>query len=160
MLLKATFSRLRAVSAPDIESTDKEGEVRPWQRGEHISQGTQVLKLESDMDWKNVGHFKRYIFDTCMVHNSGVAVDSLDKPERLWSFGIHKHVAALWSKHSSVLYGDDFVFLILKRPRLRIVVLDMTLVSFIDSSAILNLEVINRQLCELAGSMWSFDSWG
>lgn len=156
-LFRGMFSRPKAISALDLESMYKEREIRPWQQGEPISPGTQVLKLETDMVWTNADRIRRHIVDTCMVHNSGVAVDSLDKPERPWNFKIHEHVAKLRRQHSVMAgYEDDSESLIQHRPRLRVVVLDMTSTSFIDSSAILNLEMMKRQLREWAGESVEF----
>lgn len=155
-LFRFMFSRPRVVSSHDVESMYKEREFRPWQQGYTIPPGTQVLKLETDMLWTNADRFRRHIVDTCMVHNSGVAVDYPEKPEQPWNFRIHAHVAALRRKHNKMLYDDDFESLIPSRPRLRVVVLDLTSVSFIDSSAILNLEMMKRQLREWAGESVEF----
>lgn len=155
-LFRAMFSRPRAISAHDLESMYNEREFRPWQQGDPIPPGTQVLKLESDMVWTNADRFRRTIVDTCMVHSSGVPVDSPDMPERPWNFRIHEHVAALRRKHNIMLDDDDSESLIPHRPRLRVVVLDMTSVSFIDSSAILSLEMMKRQLREWAGESVEF----
>jgi MFS superfamily sulfate permease-like transporter len=155
-LFRGMFSRPRALSAQDLESMYKEREFRPWQQGDPIPPGTQVLKLEADMVWTNADRVRRHVVDTCMVHNSGVAVDSPDMPERPWNFRIHEHVAALRRKHNNMLDDDDFESLIPHRSRLRVVVLDMTSVSFVDSSAILNLEMMKRQLREWAGESVEF----
>lgn len=155
-LFRGMFSRPRAISALDLESMYKEGEFRPWQQGDPIPPGTQVLKLETDMVWTNADRIRRYVVDTCMVHSSGLAVDSLDKPERPWNFRIHEHVAALRRKHNVLVDNDDSESLIQHRPRLRVVVLDMTSTSFIDSSAILSLEMMKRQLREWAGESVEF----
>ncbi|KAH8777724.1 sulfate transporter family-domain-containing protein [Diaporthe sp. PMI_573] len=156
-LFRGMFSRPRALSAQDLESMYKEREFRPWQQGDPIPPGTQVLKLEADMVWTNADRVRRHVVDTCMVHNSGVAVDSPDMPERPWNFRIHEHVAALRRKHNNMLDDDgDFESLIPYRSRLRVVVLDMTSVSFVDSSAILNLEMMKRQLREWAGESVEF----
>lgn len=155
-LFRFMFSRPRVITANDVESMYKEREFRPWQQGYTIPPGTQVLKLETDMVWTNADRFRRHIVDTCMVHNSGVAVDYPEKPEQAWNFRIHAHVAALRRKHNKMLYDDDFESLIPHRPRLRVVVLDLTSVSFIDSSAILNLEMMKRQLREWAGDSVEF----
>ncbi|KAG8166449.1 hypothetical protein KVR01_002138 [Diaporthe batatas] len=125
-MFRGMFSRPRAVSAHDLESMYKERELRPWQQGEHIPQGTQVLKLEADMTWTNADRFRRSIVDTCMVHHSGLPVDSPEQPERPWNFHIHEHVAALRREHSATLDDDDSEALMPHRPRLRVVVLDMT----------------------------------
>lgn len=155
-LFRFMFSRPRVITANDVENMYKEREFRPWQQGYTIPPGTQVLKLETDMLWTNADRFRRHIVDTCMVHNSGVAVDYPEKPEQPWNFRIHAHVAALRRKHNKMLYDDDFESLIPHRPRLRVVVLDLTSVSFIDSSAILNLEMMKRQLREWAGDSVEF----
>ncbi|KKY31209.1 putative sulfate permease [Diaporthe ampelina] len=156
-LFRVMFSRPRAVSALDLESMYKEREVTPWQQGDPIPPGTQVLKLETDMVWTNADRIRRHVVDTCMIHNSGVAVDSIDTPERPWNFQIHEHVAKLRREHSVIAGSeDDSDSLIQHRPRLRVVVLDMTSTSFIDSSAILNLEMMKRQLREWAGESVEF----
>lgn len=155
-LFRGMFSRPRAISALDLESMYKEREFRPWQQGDPIPPGTQVLKLETDMVWTNADRIRRHVVDTCMVHSSGLAVDSLDKPERPWNFRIHEHVAALRRKHNVLVDNDDSESLIQHRPRLRVVVLDMTSTSFIDSSAILSLEMMKRQLREWAGESVEF----
>ncbi|KAL1849187.1 hypothetical protein Daus18300_013344 [Diaporthe australafricana] len=152
-LFRAMFSRPTAISAVDLENIYKEREVRLWQQGEQIPQGTQVLRLETDMVWTNAERIRRHIVDTCMVHNSGAAVARTDGPERPWNFRIHQHVAALRRKHK---VDDDTESLIQHRPRLRVVVLDMSSTSFIDSSAILNLEMMKRQLREWAGESVEF----
>ncbi|KAK2613286.1 hypothetical protein N8I77_000208 [Diaporthe amygdali] len=153
-LFRGMFSRPKAISAPDLESMYKERVVRPWQQGETIPPGTQVLKLETDMVWTNADRIRRHIVDTCMVRDAGVAADSINTPERPWNFRIHKHVAALRRKYR--VSDDDSDFLIQHRPRLRVVVLDMTSTSFVDSSAILNLEMMKRQLREWAGENVEF----
>ncbi|KAK7697142.1 hypothetical protein SLS64_013841 [Diaporthe eres] len=155
-LFRAMFSRPKAIYAPDLEYMFKEREFRPWQQGDMIPLGTQVLKLETDMVWTNADRIRRHVVDTCMINNSGVAVDSLDKAERPWNFRIHEHVAALRRKHNVMADDDDSESLIPRRPRLRVVVLDMTSTSFIDSSAILNLEMMKRQLREWAGDSVEF----
>lgn len=155
-LFRGMFSRPKTVSALDLESMFKERDFRPWRQGDPISPGTQVLKLETDMVWTNADRIRRHVVDTCMVHSSGLAVDSPDKPERPWNFRIHEHVAALRRKHKVMAGGDDSESLIQRRPRLRVVVLDMTSTSFIDSSAILNLEMMKRQLREWAGESVEF----
>ena len=156
-LFRGMFSRPRALSAQDLEGMYKEREFRPWQQGDPIPPGTQVLKLEADMVWTNADRIRRHVVDTCMVYNSGVAVDSPDMPERPWNFRIHEHVASLRRKHNNMLDDDDdFESLIPHRSRLRVVVLDMSSVSFVDSSAILNLEMMKRQLREWAGESVEF----
>lgn len=155
-LFRGMFSRPKAISALDLESMFKEREFRPWRQGDPIPPGTQVLKLETDMVWTNADRIRRHVVDTCMVHSSGLAVDSLDMPERPWNFRIHEHVAKLRRKHNVMLDDDDSESLIQHRARLRVVVLDMTSTSFIDSSAILNLEMMKRQLREWAGESVEF----
>lgn len=155
-LFRGMFSRPKAISALDLERMHNERDVRPWRQGDTIPLGTQVLKLETDMVWTNADRIRRHVVDTCMVHSSGLAVDSLDKPERPWNFRIHQHVAALRRKHNVMVDNDDSESLIQRRPRLRVVVLDMTSTSFIDSSAILNLEMMKRQLREWAGESVEF----
>lgn len=155
-LFRGMFSRPKAISAFDLEKMHNERDVRPWRQGDPIPLGTQVLKLETDMVWTNADRIRRHVVDTCMVHSSGLAVDSLDKPERPWNFRIHEHVAALRRKHNVMIDNDDSESLIQRRPRLRVVVLDMTSTSFIDSSAILNLEMMKRQLREWAGDSVEF----
>lgn len=155
-LFRGMFSRPKAISALDLEKLHNERDVRPWRQGDPIPLGTQVLKLETDMVWTNADRIRRHVVDTCMVHSSGLAVDSLDKPERPWNFRIHEHVAALRRKHNVMIDNDDSESLIQRRPRLRVVVLDMTSTSFIDSSAILNLEMMKRQLREWAGDSMEF----
>lgn len=155
-LFRGMFSRPKAISGIDLESMYKEREVRPWFQGDPIPPGTQVLKLETDMVWTNADRIRRHVVETCMVHSSGLAVDNLDKPERPWNFQVHEHVAALRRKHNIVIDNDDSESLIQHRPRLRVVVLDMTSTSFIDSSAILNLEMMKRQLREWAGESVEF----
>lgn len=155
-LFRGMFSRPKAISALDLERMHNERDVRPWRQGDPIPLGTQVLKLETDMVWTNADRIRRHVVDTCMVHSSGLAVDSLDKPERPWNFRIHEHVAALRRKHNVMTDNDDSESLIQRRPRLRVVVLDMTSTSFIDSSAILNLEMMKRQLREWAGDSVEF----
>lgn len=155
-LFRGMFSRPKAISALDLEKMHNERDVRPWRQGDPIPLGTQVLKLETDMVWTNADRIRRHVVDTCMVHSSGLAVDSLDKPERPWNFRIHEHVAALRRKHKVMFDNDDSESLIQRRSRLRVVVLDMTSTSFIDSSAILNLEMMKRQLREWAGESVEF----
>lgn len=155
-LFRGMFSRPKAISALDLEKMHNERDVRPWRQGDPIPLGTQVLKLETDMVWTNADRIRRHVVDTCMVHSSGLAVESLDKPERPWNFRIHEHVAALRRKHNVMTDNDDSESLIQRRPRLRVVVLDMTSTSFIDSSAILNLEMMKRQLREWAGDSVEF----
>lgn len=152
-LFRAMFSRPTAISSIDLENIYKEREVRLWQQGETIPQGSQVLRLETDMVWTNAERIRRHIVNTCMVHHSGTAVARTDGPERPWNFRIHRHVAALRMKHK---VEDDTESLIQYRPRLRVVVLDMSSTSFIDSSAVLNLEMMKRQLREWAGESVEF----
>ncbi|KAI3392192.1 hypothetical protein diail_6083 [Diaporthe ilicicola] len=153
-MFRSMFSRPTVISSVDLESMYKEREVRLWQQGDLIPQGTQVLKLETDVVWTNADRIRRRIVDTCMIHNSGVAVSNLDRPERPWNFRIHQHVAALRRKHR--VLGDDSEPLIQHRPRLRVVILDMSATSFIDSSAILNLEMMKSQLRQWAGENVEF----
>ncbi|POS76404.1 sulfate permease [Diaporthe helianthi] len=126
-LFRGMFSRPRSVSAHDLESMYKEKEFRPWQEGDPIPRGTHVVKLGTEMVWTNAARFRRHIVDACMVHNSGVPIDSReDKPERPWNFRIHEHVAALRRQRNIMLDDDDSESLISHHPLLRVVVLDMT----------------------------------
>lgn len=142
-LLRIMFSRPSAVISIDLENKYSNDAPVWWSKEEVIPSGTQVVTLETDVIFTNAARISRHIIDTVYTFNHGVD-SSIHPLMRPWNFQREKHIARL--RHSAGLSAvDSFT------PRFRVLVLDMTATSFIDTTGIKALERMRTDLLDYGG---------
>jgi anti-anti-sigma regulatory factor len=91
----------------------------------------------------NASRIKSGIMDTVLTHHYGIPPSQTDLAERNWTYRQEKHIAEL-RKKAGVNRTDA--------SRLRVLVLDMSRVSFIDASAIDCLSSLKTEIRAYAGA--------
>ncbi|KAI9054751.1 hypothetical protein LZ554_001900 [Drepanopeziza brunnea f. sp. 'monogermtubi'] len=144
-LMRVMFSRPGSLVSIDLESKYTNDTPPWWAKEDRVPSGSQVIRLETDAIWLNAERLKRHIMDTVYTYQSGVPRGkSAAERRRVWNYRRDKHIAKL-RRRARVNDTDTFI------PRLRVVVLDLTSTSFIDSCAIQVLEEIKAELRAYAG---------
>lgn len=142
-LFRAMFSRPRATGRDDLETQYSNDPPAWWAKDEDIPAGTQVVTLETDVMWLNASRIRRHIVDTVYTFHTGVA-SSMHPLARPWSTRRDKHIASLRQK-AFISEADDFL------PPFRVLVLDMTATSFIDTTGIQALQRMRTDLLDYGG---------
>ncbi|KAJ5052136.1 uncharacterized protein L3040_001895 [Drepanopeziza brunnea f. sp. 'multigermtubi'] len=143
-LMRVMFSRPGSLVSIDLESKYTNDTPPWWAKEDRVPPGSQVIRLETDAIWLNAERLKRHIMDTVYTYQSGVPRGKSAAKRRVWNYRRDKHIAKLRRK-ARVNDTDTFI------PRLRVVILDLTSTSFIDSCAIQILEEIKLELRAYAG---------
>lgn len=155
-MLRLMFKRPRVLENADLERLySKAGGFDDMLLdGELIAPSTLVVKVEGDMIFVNAERTRRRIVDAAYLKNSGRAVSAVDEPERAWNLAIDKYVNSIRRRRGVV--GRDREGGLVFRPRLRMVVLDMSATTFVDTSALMSLELMKKQLRDWAGDAVEF----
>jgi sodium-independent sulfate anion transporter 11 len=147
-LMRTMFKRPRAITRSDVEQQYLSESSNEWASLDRIiiPTGTQVISLETDIVYLNASRVKRHIIDTAYTHHSGkiVGLPWRKNLARSWDYHHDQHIAALRRKAG---LGDTDAY----SPRLRILVLDFSSVSFIDASGMQALQEVKTTLREYGG---------
>ncbi|KAF8853418.1 hypothetical protein BDZ45DRAFT_748628 [Acephala macrosclerotiorum] len=147
-LLRTMFSRPSEVRSCDLENSYSSVTPPWWAKDERIPAGTQIVKLETDCMFLNADRIKRHVIDTVLTYQAGIP-STRSKDERPWNKRTDKHIASL-RKRAGVSQTDTFI------PRLRVVILDLSSTSFIDSSGIFAFQTIKKELLAYGGENVEF----
>ncbi|KAK2626327.1 hypothetical protein QTJ16_004589 [Diplocarpon rosae] len=143
-LMRLMFSRPAAIVSVDLENQYSKDTPPWWGKEDRIPVGTQVIKFETDAMWLNAERLKRHILDTVYTYQSGIPNVVAGDKERVWSSRLDKHIARL-RRNAGVTDHDTYI------PPARVVILDFTSTSFIDSCAVQTCEEVRTTLREYAG---------
>ena len=142
--MRIMFSRPTGVVSVDLETQYSNNTPPWWAKEDRIPAGTQVIKFETDAIWLNTDRLKRHIMDTTYTYQAGVSRLASTGQERPWNYHVQKHIATI-RKNAGINDADTFI------PRLRVVVFDMSSMSFIDICAIQLFEDVKMELRQYAG---------
>ena len=136
-----TFFRLMFPVPTVIKSTDLEDQYDvpsplKWGKGYRIPEGTLVISFETDVIFVNAERIKRHVLNSAMTSLSGVPASRVD---RAWNSRRDKYAEYLRRK-VGMNVADTFY------PRFRVLVLDLSSTSFVDSTGMQAFEDIKREL--------------
>lgn len=153
-MFRIMFKRPKVIENADLERYfNPSGAEDTMMDGDGIAPSTLVVRLEGDLIFVNAERMRRRVVDAAYLHNSGRAVSAAEEPERAWNLAIDRYVNAIRRrKEAQGGGGAGPVF----RPRLRMVVLDMGGTPFMDSSGLMSLELLKKQLRDWAGESVEF----
>lgn len=148
-IFRGMFAGPKVVRLSDLEAAKKE----PWVQyvvvdKDAIPGSTLVVTSDVDLVWTNAERMHRHIMDAAFLYHSGTATEPLGKPEPAWSMRTQKHMRAVRARH---MHEKNKTAVVLFRPRLRMVILDFSKVAFVDTSGLMNLELVKKQLRYWAG---------
>lgn len=142
-LMRVMFSRPAATLSIDLENRYSNGAPVWWAKDEVIPPGTQVVTVETDIMFLNAARVTRRIIDTVFTYQSGVA-SSIHPLARPWNVRRDKHIADLRGC-AGISSVDIFT------PLFRVLVLDLSSTSFIDTSGIQALQRMKKELQDYGG---------
>ncbi|TVY73571.1 putative sulfate permease [Lachnellula suecica] len=146
-IFRTMFTRSKPLTAADLESQHSSGLLSMWSAGESIPNGTQVINIPRDLMYLNASRIKTQIVDEILTQHYGIPPSAAELAKRQWTYRQEKHIAALRGK-----LGMSRT----EASRLRVLVLDMTAVSFIDASGIQALIDIKTEVRSYAGHAVEF----
>jgi sodium-independent sulfate anion transporter 11 len=142
-IFRTMFTRSFPLSAVDLENQHSLGPPSWWAQGDTIPDGTQVISIPRDLMYLNAARIKSSIMDTVLTHHYGIPPSPADLAARNWTYRQEKHITEL-RKKAGVNRTDA--------SRLRVLVLDMSRVSFIDASGIGSLSNLRTEIRSYAGA--------
>lgn len=151
-MLRIMFKRPKAIDNTDLENLYKPGSEDLFLDGEVIAPSTLLIKIEGDVIFANAERMRRRIVDAAYLRHTGRPANSSEEPERVWDASVDKYINSLRRWKGADCSSSLAVF----RPRLRMVILDMRATSFIDTSALMSLEILKKQLRDWAGDAVEF----
>lgn len=151
-MFRVMFKRPHVIETVDLELLYQPGAEEKMVDGEVIAPSTLVVKIDGDLIFVNAERMRRYIVDAAYLNNSGRAVSSSEEPERAWNLSIDRYVNSVRRRKG----GSDPDSVVVFRPRLRMVILDFSSTSFVDTSALMSLELMKKQLRDWAGETTEF----
>lgn len=142
-----TLFRLMSTRASALNSTDLENQHNPghsswWSKGDTIPDGTAVVSVPRDVMYLNAKHIKRCIMDSIYTEFYGIPSSDAEKLARPWNFCREKHIARLRRK-AGIFKAET--------QRLRIVIIDLTAVSFIDATGMQTLTNLKNETRQYGG---------
>lgn len=146
-LFRIMFKGPKVLTSEDLEAIYSNKYEGSWVEGDKIPSSTLIMKPDGDIIFSNAERLRRRIMDTAYLNNSGRVVEAIDEPERPWNFRVDSYIISVRRRNGAVESPSAVVF----RPRLRMVILDMTSTTFIDTSALMSLELLKKQLRDWAG---------
>lgn len=155
-IFRGMFAGPKVIKSPDLEASRQK---EPWVQylvveKDTIPASTLVVTSDVDLVWTNAERMHRHIMDAAFLYNSGIATEPLGKPELPWSMRTQKHIRSVRARHERKSKKPDAV--IAFRPRLRMVILDLSKVAFVDTSGLMNLDLVKKQLRYWAGDEVEF----
>lgn len=154
-LFRLMFRRPKVIESADLERLYTPSGFEDLMMGaDGIAPSTLVVRLEGDLTFLNAERTRKHVLDSAYVKNSGKAVSSADEPDRAWNLAIDKYVSSVRREHDARGQGGQGQPSF--RPRLRMVVLDFGGTAFLDSSGLMSLELLKKQLRAWAGDTLEF----
>jgi sodium-independent sulfate anion transporter 11 len=147
-LMRIMFSRPSGVLSIDLENDYSEKAPVWWNKGEIIPAGTQVITVETDIMFLNAARVARHIVDTVYTYQAGVP-SSIHPLARPWNFQREKHIARLRAR-AGISSVDSFT------PRFKVLVLDLSATSFIDTTGMQALQRMKTDLQDYGGEDTEF----
>lgn len=164
-LFRSMFAGPKIIKYPDLESSSSPKDPPSWPLDDRIRYesilplekdsipaSTLIIKSDVDIIWTNAERVHRHIMNAAFLYNSGIATEQLGRPEPPWNMQIHKHIHSIRKRHERRKPDAVIAF----RPRLRIVIFDFSMVAFIDTSALMQLDLAKKQLRYWAGDEVEF----
>lgn len=153
-IFRGMFAGPKIIKPTDLELSyqDPQEKYLDLVQEKAIPVSTLVIKSDVDLIWTNAERMHRHIMNAAFLYNSGIATEQLGKPEPAWNMQIHKHIRSIRKRHEKRTPGTAIAF----RPRLRMVILDFSAVAFVDTSALMNLDLAKKQLRYWAGDEVEF----
>lgn len=145
-LFRIMFKGPKIITSEDLETLYNNKYEGSWMEGDKVPPSTLIMKPDGDIIFTNADRLRRRIMDTAYLNNSGKVVDTGDEPEKPWNFQVDSYISSV-RRRNGALDSSSLIF----RPRLRMVILDMSSTTFMDSSALMSLELLKKQLRDWAG---------
>ncbi|KAJ4390857.1 hypothetical protein N0V93_004456 [Gnomoniopsis smithogilvyi] len=145
-LLRIMFKGPKVVTSEDLEMLYSNKYEGSWMEGDKVPPSTLIMKPDGDIIFTNSERLRRRIMDTAYLKNSGKVVDAIDEPEKPWNFHADSYISSV-RRRNGAEDSSSLVF----RPRLRMVILDMSSTTFMDTSALMSLELMKKQMRDWAG---------
>lgn len=145
-LFRIMFKGPKIITSEDLETLYSNKYEGSWMEGDKVPPSTLIMKPDGDIIFTNADRLRRRIMDTAYLNNSGKVVDNVDDPEKPWNFHVDNYISSV-RRRNGALDSSSLIF----RPRLRMVILDMSSTTFMDSSALMSLELLKKQLRDWAG---------
>ncbi|KAI0592907.1 sulfate transporter family-domain-containing protein [Biscogniauxia sp. FL1348] len=142
-LLRWIFSRPRILSATDVENQYSNIDLANSNKQKAIPSNTYVISIDSDLIFANAERTKRNIIDTALTKFSSVR-STYDNRERVWS-DLRDRRAQYLRQKAHVKQSGALL------PSLKVLIFDLSSMSFIDSSGMHALEDIKAELRSYAG---------
>lgn len=144
-LFRIMFKGPKMITSEDLETLYSNKYEGSWMEGDKVPPSTLIMKPDGDIIFTNADRLRRRIMDTAYLNNSGKVVDSIDDSEKPWNFHVDSYISSVRRRHGALDSSLTF------RPRLRMLILDMSSTTFMDSSALMSLELLKKQLRDWAG---------
>lgn len=180
-LLRGMFAGPKFLTSHHVDDLEARRD-EPWVQyafieKEAIPASALVVTSDVDLVWTNAERMYRHILDAAFLYHSGTTTTtttytmgvSASRPEPAWNMQVHRRIRSLRRQHerareqhrhqtssSTTSSSSPPPPAIAFRPRLRMVILDFTKVAFVDTSALLNLELVKKQLRCWAGDEVEF----
>lgn len=151
-VFRVMFKSPKVVRSEDVNALLDSRYDDSWIDSDVIPSSSLVMKPDGDIIFTNSERMRRYILDAAYLNNSGKAGESGDKSEQTWENPVDSYVQSIRKQYGAADTRDNVVF----RPRLRMVILDMTSTTFVDSSALMSFEVLKKQMRAWAGDSLEF----
>lgn len=151
-LFRVMFKNPKVIKSEDVNALLESRYEDSWIDNDVIPPSTLVMKPDGDIIFSNAERMRRYILDAAYLNNSGKTGENEDKSEQTWDNPVDSYVKSIRKQNGAGDSTGDVVF----RPRLRMVILDMTSTTFLDSAALMSLEVLKKQLRSWAGDSLEF----
>ncbi|KAJ4417542.1 hypothetical protein N0V82_006101 [Gnomoniopsis sp. IMI 355080] len=145
-LFRIMFKAPKIITSEDLEMLYSNKYEGSWMEGDKVPSSTLIMKPDGDIIFTNADRLRRRIMDTAYLNNSGKAVEAPDDAEKPWNFHVDSYISHV-RRRNGAEDSSSLVF----RPRLRMVILDMSSTTFMDSSALMSLELLKKQLRDWAG---------
>lgn len=143
-LFRLMFSRPNALVSIDLENRYSDRPPVWWSKEDRIPAGTQVVTLETDVNFLNAERIKRHVINTVYTYQSGVSLTPQGNVERAWNNRRDKLIRSL-RRGAGISSADTFT------PRFQVLVLDLTSTSFVDATGMQALEDIKHELKAYGG---------
>lgn len=141
-IFRTMFTHPTRLTNLDLEKQHDAGFPSWWAQSDSIPDGTQVIEISGDLMYLNASRAKSRILDTIYTYHYGIPPSPADLSKRPWSFCEMKHTALLRKKAG--LHRTE-------ASHLRVIVLDLTAMSFIDTHGIDVLAAIKSEVRAFAG---------
>lgn len=142
-LIRTVFAHAEPVTRSDLERKYGNEPSLGTNEPNYIPPGTQVLEFNEAIFYLNAERLRRDIMNTIQTYQTGLPEDERPK-ERLWNDLGQKRIDDM-RRNSTLNLPTRYI------PRIRVLVLDFTHVSFIDTTGMQMLEDMKAELIAYAG---------